>query len=165
MVSLHRSEGLGLHLMEAMSLGKPVVATGWSGNMDFMSTESSIAVGYRLVPVRSEHPGYATEIGREGQVWADADVDEAARALRTLHEDHSRRLAMGAAAAREMEARRRGMLSGGAFDALETVLLPGAAADPRRFARAVRDERARLRWATLRRRARYVARMVLGRSR
>ena len=37
MVSTHRSEGLGLHLMEAMSLGRAVMATGWSGNMDFMT--------------------------------------------------------------------------------------------------------------------------------
>ena len=50
MLSLHRSEGLGLHLMEAMSLGTVVVATGWSGNCDFMTAENSIAIPYRLVP-------------------------------------------------------------------------------------------------------------------
>jgi len=162
--ALGYDELLRLHLMEAMSLGKPVVATGWSGNMDFMSPESSIAVGHRLVPVKSNHPGYVSELGREGQVWADADVDEAARALRALHEDRSRRLVMGAAAAREMELRRKYMLSGAAFDALEAALPSGGAPDPRRFARAIRDERARLRWATLRRRARMALRLLVGRG-
>ena len=48
-VSLHRSEGFGLPIAEAMALGKPVIATGWSGNMDFMSEDTAACVGYEIV--------------------------------------------------------------------------------------------------------------------
>src|SRR6202011_739764 len=47
-VGLHRAEGLGLGLMEAMALGKPVIATGWSGNMTFMNQVNSCLVGFLL---------------------------------------------------------------------------------------------------------------------
>jgi len=49
-LSLHRAEGFGLLLAEAMLHEVPVVATNWSGNVDFMSAEDSGLVGYRLVP-------------------------------------------------------------------------------------------------------------------
>jgi glycosyltransferase involved in cell wall biosynthesis len=72
-VSLHRSEGFGKALSEAMALGKPVIATGYSGNMDFMDPEVSFPVPYQLIPLRdAEYPHW------EGQVWADADVEMAA---------------------------------------------------------------------------------------
>jgi glycosyltransferase involved in cell wall biosynthesis len=72
-VSLHRSEGLGRFLAEAMYLGKPVIATDWSGNTDFMNADVACPVGYRLVPVREgEYPFW------NDQTWADPDVDEAA---------------------------------------------------------------------------------------
>ncbi len=72
-VSLHRSEGFGRFLAEAMYLGKPVIATAWSGNMEFMNPDVACLVGYRLIPVRDgEYPFW------QDQVWADPDVDEAA---------------------------------------------------------------------------------------
>lgn len=72
-VSLHRSEGFGRGLSEAMALGKPVIATGYSGNMEFMNPEVSFPVAYNLIPVADgEYPH------SEKQVWADADVGEAA---------------------------------------------------------------------------------------
>ena len=72
-VSLHRSEGFGRGLAEAMSLSKPVVATAYSGNLDFMDQDTACLVGYDLVPVKDgEYPFH------EGQVWADADAQEAA---------------------------------------------------------------------------------------
>jgi glycosyltransferase involved in cell wall biosynthesis len=122
MVSLHRSEGLGLHLMEAMSLGKVVVATGWSGNTDFMSERDSVPVEYRLVPVRTGHSHYQSEVGRAGQVWAEPDVESAARAMRLLHDEPVRRHELGAAAARSMAKRRELVLGGGAWEVLEDVL-------------------------------------------
>ena len=102
MVSLHRAEGLGLHLMEAMILGRPVIATGWSGNMDFMTPENSCLVGYQLGRVRSPHPAYAAELARPEQVWAEPDIDEAAAWMRRLASDPSLRTALGARAAQTM---------------------------------------------------------------
>ena len=72
-VSLHRSEGLGLPLIEAMSLGKPVIATGYGGVTDFLSDETGWIVPHRLTPLRESHGPYP-----EGAVWADPDLDAAA---------------------------------------------------------------------------------------
>lgn len=72
-ISLHRSEGLGLTMAEAMLMGKPVIATGYSGNLDFMTQENSFLCPYRLVKIGSGHPPYAAE-----GIWADVDVDQAA---------------------------------------------------------------------------------------
>jgi glycosyltransferase involved in cell wall biosynthesis len=135
MISLHRSEGLGLHLMEAMSLGKAVMATGWSGNMDFMSPENSVPAGFRLVPVASRHLAYRAEVGREGQLWAEPDLAAAVEGLRRLHRNPERRRNLGVAAARDMEGRRVDMRKGMVFGELEDAL--GAArGDPRRLWRA-----------------------------
>jgi glycosyltransferase involved in cell wall biosynthesis len=128
MISLHRSEGLGLHLMEAMSLGKVVVATNWSGNTDFMSGANSVPVGYRLVPLRTRHTHYQSEVGRRGQEWAEADVGQAVLAMRALRDDASLRHQLGARAKDDMEARRAALLRGDAFAALEARLY---AAHPR----------------------------------
>lgn len=94
-LSLHRSEGFGLVPAEAMWLGKPVVATGWSGNMDFMSPETAACVAYRLVPAAD--PRGVLEV--PGAVWAEADIADAAAHLRRLAEDAEARRAMGARAA------------------------------------------------------------------
>ncbi len=81
-VSLHRSEGLGLGMAECMLLGKPVVATAYSGNLAFMDADNSCLVGYSLIPVlEGEYPAW------QGQHWADPDIDEAAVYLRTLADD------------------------------------------------------------------------------
>lgn len=81
-VSLHRSEGFGLILAEAMYLGKPVVATGWSGNMDFMNTANSCPVGYELVTLGRSYQDY-----QAGQHWAEPDVDHAAQMMRRVVDD------------------------------------------------------------------------------
>lgn len=71
-VSLHRAEGFGLPLAEAMFLGKPVIATGWSGNMEFMNVGNSLLVRHELVELERDAPPY-----REGNRWAEPDVDHA----------------------------------------------------------------------------------------
>jgi glycosyltransferase involved in cell wall biosynthesis len=91
-LSLHRAEGLGLVPAEAMLCGKPVIATGWSGNMQFMDSESAALVGYRLVPVRDGRHVYDVP----GAMWADPDVNEAVAQLRRLADDAAQRAALGA---------------------------------------------------------------------
>lgn len=78
-VSLHRAEGLGLGMAECMRLGKPVIATGWSGNMDFMNAGNSLLVDYTLVPVKAGEYPHA-----EGQVWAEPDVQHAATLMQQV---------------------------------------------------------------------------------
>jgi glycosyltransferase involved in cell wall biosynthesis len=76
-VSLHRSEGFGLTLTEAMNMGKPVIATGYSGNMDFMTLSNSYPVKYRLIEIKEDHGCYT-----KGNEWADPDLDHAAELMR-----------------------------------------------------------------------------------
>ncbi len=98
-VSLHRAEGFGLGLAECMYLGKPVIGTAWSGNMEFMTAENSCLVDYTLVPVREgEYPFW------QGQRWAEADVDAAARAMRRVVEDREWARALGRRAAADIRA-------------------------------------------------------------
>jgi glycosyltransferase involved in cell wall biosynthesis len=94
-VSLHRSEGFGLTMAEAMLLGKPVIATGYSGNLDFMTAENSFLVDYRRMPITQDLPFY-----RKGSVWADPNVDEAADRMRWLFEHAEDGRALGGRAQR-----------------------------------------------------------------
>jgi glycosyltransferase involved in cell wall biosynthesis len=94
LLALHRSEGFGLPIAETMLLGKPVVATAWSGNMDFMTPLNSCPVGFRLVPVRDRQRMFEVQ----GAHWAEADIGEAAAALRDLANTPERCRALGAQA-------------------------------------------------------------------
>ena len=101
-VSTHRSEGLGLPLMEAMSLGRVALATGWSGNLDFMTADNSLLIDCRQVPVQSSHAAYGPEIRRAGQVWAEPDVQHTAELMRLAASDAALRDRIGKRAREDM---------------------------------------------------------------
>lgn len=124
LVSLHRSEGLGLSLMEAMLLGRPVIATGWSGNMDFMTAENSCLVGFDLVGVDSRHPSYAADIIGPDVMWAEPHVHEAAAFMTRLADDTTLRHALGERARADLEAARERYESGELVEALRAELEP-----------------------------------------
>ena len=89
LVSLHRSEGYGLVLLEMLMLGKPVIATGYSGNMQFMSKLpiefQFLQIPYAYIPVNvSEH---FQKVYTSDQRWADPDVEAAAKAMYKLYSD------------------------------------------------------------------------------
>ena len=81
-MSLHRAEGFGLAMAEAMWLGKPVIATGYSGNLDFMTAENSLLVDYQLVPIGRGRRPYPAD----GE-WADPDIEHAASLMRQVFDD------------------------------------------------------------------------------
>ena len=93
-LSLHRSEGFGRGLAEAMYYGKPVVATGYSGNLDFMNEANSCLVDCTLIPVGAEEYPYGT-----GQRWAESDAEQAAWYLRRLVTDSAYATGIGQQAA------------------------------------------------------------------
>ena len=97
LVSLHRSEGFGLILAEAMSLGKLVVATGYSGNMDFMTPSNSFLVNFTRTTLQRDIGPYPA-----GSHWAEPDVEHAAEAIHhaLTHPATARRI--GARAAKDI---------------------------------------------------------------
>jgi glycosyltransferase involved in cell wall biosynthesis len=96
-VSLHRSEGFGLTMAEAMYVGKPVIATGYSGNLDFMTAENGLLVDYELVPIGPGSPPYPAD----GE-WADPNIEHAAALMRLVFDDPSAATALGVRAAQDI---------------------------------------------------------------
>lgn len=92
-VSLHRAEGFGRGPAEAMLLGKPVIVTGFSGNIDFTKPHNSCVVDYELVDVQPHEYHFG-----EGQQWADANVDHAAEYMQKLSQDQEFATGLGNAA-------------------------------------------------------------------
>lgn len=90
-LSLHRAEGFGLVMAEAMLLAKPVVATAWSGNMDYMTADVARLVPFRLTPAQDARHVYHG-------LWAEPDIAVAAEHLRALAADPALRHAIGARA-------------------------------------------------------------------
>ncbi len=97
LLSLHRAEGFGLAPAEMMHLGKPVIATGWSANTDFMTADNSFPVRYTLQPLAQ-----AVGVYPAGPLWAEADVDHAAWCLTRLLDDPALRQTMGQRAAADI---------------------------------------------------------------
>ncbi|KAG8150525.1 glycosyltransferase [Burkholderia catarinensis] len=92
-VSLHRSEGLGLTMAEAMLMGKPVIATSYSGNVDFMDETNSLLVPYELVKLGRPIPPYDAN-----QHWAEPSVKDAANLMRKVFENQEWAKELGARA-------------------------------------------------------------------
>ncbi len=89
-VSLHRSEGFGLTMAEAMAIGKPVIGTGYSGNIDFMNDENSYLVDYAIGRVGPE-----CEIYPPDGEWADPSIEHAAELMRRVFDDPAEAMARG----------------------------------------------------------------------
>jgi len=89
-VSLHRSEGYGLTMGEAMALGKPVIATGYSGNLDFMTAETAYLVPWEYGAVPPGCDPYPA-----GAKWAEPDLEAAARIMRQVADDPAAARAVG----------------------------------------------------------------------
>ncbi|MDR1876754.1 MAG: glycosyltransferase family 4 protein [Flavobacteriaceae bacterium] len=81
-VSLHRSEGFGLTIAEAMALGKPVIATGYSGNMEFMNVNNSFLVKYKIVKLERDLGPLVKE-----NSWSEPDVEHAAELMNFVFEN------------------------------------------------------------------------------
>ncbi len=90
-VSLHRAEGFGLGMAEAMACGKAVICTPWSGNVDFTRFENAMLVDYTLVELTRDLGPY-----KRGQVWAEPDVASAAQAMRQIAGSAELRARLGA---------------------------------------------------------------------
>jgi glycosyltransferase involved in cell wall biosynthesis len=105
-LSLHRSEGFGLNLAESMLAERAVIATGWSGTLDFMDAGSSALIPAKLVPVRDPQRVYTVA----GARWAEPEHDAAVAALRRLRADPDKRAAMAKRGAEKA----RALLGGGA---------------------------------------------------
>jgi len=90
-VSLHRSEGLGLGMAQAMYLGKPVIATNYSGNLEFMDSENSLLVDYAMTELNQDSGPY-----ERGTRWAEPSVEHAATLMRFVYENRKQAEALGA---------------------------------------------------------------------
>jgi glycosyltransferase involved in cell wall biosynthesis len=97
-VSLHRSEGFGFGMAEAMALGKPVIATGYSGNLTFMHGENSLLVPHSMVRVGPGCEPYPAD-----SLWAAPDLDQAAALMRCVLEEDDLCVALGVRAAADIK--------------------------------------------------------------
>lgn len=137
-LSPHRAEGFGLPLAEALLAGVPVLATGWSGNVDFMAGMPELMIDYSLVPVRDAYRVYRAR----GQRWAEPHMEDAVAKLRALAASPDLRSQLAAKGRARIEALsapwlREALLDmpfgawiGGPYGGL--AVRPVAAANPRR---------------------------------
>ncbi|MEG4090265.1 glycosyltransferase [Microcoleus sp. Pol12B4] len=132
-VSLHRCEGFGLTMAEAMFYGKPVIATGYSSNTEFMNVGNSYLVKYKLVPIEKDFGPY-----KKGNLWAQADVEHAADLMRYVFNNYREAQKIGAIAAEEIQTLLHPQVTGNKIrkrleyiaevtDNFESILLSGTA--------------------------------------
>ncbi|HRE49459.1 MAG TPA: glycosyltransferase, partial [Aggregatilineales bacterium] len=92
-LSLHRAEGFGLGMAEAMGVGVPVIGTGYSGSMDFLTAETGFPIRYRLRPIHEDDHRYQPHLHTlyppGDSQWAEPDLDHAAECLRFLYMNRS----------------------------------------------------------------------------
>jgi glycosyltransferase involved in cell wall biosynthesis len=145
-VSLHRAEGFGIPMAEAMYYGRPVIATGYSGNLEFMNAETSHLVDHTMTLVGSDAEPYYPADAR----WAEPDVGHAARLMRAVFDDPAAAAALGRAGAEHVRARFSAAVAGGRMrDRLDHIrrelLAPGdrGAMSPAADATAARETLAR----------------------
>jgi glycosyltransferase involved in cell wall biosynthesis len=99
-VSLHRSEGFGFGIAEAMALGKPVIATAYSGNVDFATMANSCQVSYRLREITDDDHVFnadSSSVYQSGAEWAEPDLAQATRWMQLLAVDPALRIRIGEA--------------------------------------------------------------------
>ena len=96
-VSLHRGEGFGLGLLESMYIGKPVVATNYGGNVEFMKLHNSMLVNYSMRPCVDDYAVY-----RHVTRCAEPDIDHAAHCMRALYENPEKGTALGVRARQDI---------------------------------------------------------------
>jgi glycosyltransferase involved in cell wall biosynthesis len=89
-VSLHRAEGFGLCLAEAMLMGKPTIATNYSGNLAFMNSGNSFLVDYELTQLAADNPIY-----RARNHWADPSIEQAASFMRYCFDHRAEAVELG----------------------------------------------------------------------
>jgi glycosyltransferase involved in cell wall biosynthesis len=99
-VSLHRAEGYGLTLAEAMAVGRPVIGTAYSGNLEFMTDDTSELVPFEMTRIPFGCVPYPTTA-----CWAEPDIDVAAQAMRRLASDPAAAARLGARARAHMTRR------------------------------------------------------------
>lgn len=83
-ISLHRAEGFGMGMAQAMKMGKPVIATNYSGNTDFTKPETACVVDYKLVPIKPDE----FCLYEPGQVWAEPEIEHASEYMKKLYYDN-----------------------------------------------------------------------------
>ena len=97
-ISLHRAEGFGYTMAEAMYYGKPVIATAYSSNLDFMSVNNSFLVKYDLVTTSKDYGCYP-----QGSIWANPDINHAAQLMQQVVNNPQEAKKVGNRAAKEIK--------------------------------------------------------------